>query len=166
MLEIITVATERQSISLNIDHIASVQQETHLNAVTVNMSGGATHTGTKTQFAPVLSALGIAMAGYRADAVRAAQQEGPRPAFVEAYPHLRAEHGAVQGQMFAAATARGLNTENSTGMIDSICQCLKIEIDSRRQLTITEMQLLIIHLKTGTLTWPANPPRRELRIAA
>lgn len=166
MLEIITVATERQVISLRIAQIASIAQETHLDAVTVAMIGGATHTGTKTQFAPVLSALGIAMAGYRADAVRAAQQEGPRPAFVEAYPHLRAEHGAVQGQMFAAATARGLNTENRTGMIEAICQCLEIEIESRRQLSIIEMELLIIHLKTGTLTWPANPPRRELRIAA
>lgn len=167
MLEIITVTTPRHIISLNIGQVASIAQESNVDAVVVNMSGGAAHTGTKTEFAPLLSALGIAIIGYRADAVRIVEQPAPpRPAFVEAYPHLRAQHVNVQGQMFQAATARGLNTENRDGMIAAICATLEIEIDSRRQLTIDEMHLVIIYLKNGSLTWPANAPRRELRRVA
>lgn len=162
MPNVITVATERHTISFNIDHIASVVQETHYDAVTVAMTGGTTHSGTKAQFAPVLSALGIAIAGYREDVAPFMEAPEVRPAYCLKYGHDRAAYLAAQQQMFAAARKAGLDTNLRDEMIFAISEFLNVFLTSRKEIAPAEMIRVTGAIERGQLRW--NAP--QLRIAA
>ncbi len=64
---------------------------------------------------------------------------GPRRDFCELHPERRRAWVNANAEMFAAARAAGLGTTQRDEMIEAICRTLRINITSRKQLTIAEL---------------------------
>ncbi len=75
-----------------------------------------------------------------------------RPAFVEAYPHLREAHRRAQCAFYGAASNAGLDTNDRDAMIAACNYELSINIASRRELTIEEMEHMAMLFDLGLYT--------------
>jgi hypothetical protein len=74
-----------------------------------------------------------------------------RPAFVEAFPLDLNAHRAAQKAMFGAARAAGLPTTEAhkAAMIGAINQLLGLRLESRKQLTVQEMECITVAIESG-----------------
>jgi hypothetical protein len=75
-----------------------------------------------------------------------------RPAFCEAFPAETETHRAAQRAMFGAARTAQLpakTDDDRAAMIAGINQLLGLRIESRRQLTIEEMQAVVVAIESG-----------------
>lgn len=84
-----------------------------------------------------------------------------RPAFVEAFPLDTPAHRAAQRALFGAARAAGLPTGETAkaAMIGAINQLLGLRLESRRQLTVEEMQCVTVAIQSGAImaNWRLMP---------
>ncbi len=74
-----------------------------------------------------------------------------RPAFVEAFPFDLSAHRDAQRALFGAARNAGLLTNDAhrATMIGAINQLLGLRLESRRQLTVQEMQAVTVAIDAG-----------------